>query len=138
MSEHDRITVRISGGVSGQVAAGRDIHQQYVRTEQTAVTEADRDQVRELVAALKELVAAEAPVDKREVALGQLDDLEDAVLDDEPDVGTLMHVRNWFRKRLPHLVGPVTKLIVNPVVGKVVEAAGDLAASEFRSMIEHL
>ena len=35
---------------------------------------------------------------------------------------------------LPKLAGAVTGLVVHPVVGKIVEAAGDVAASQFRKL----
>jgi hypothetical protein len=42
------------------------------------------------------------------------------------------YVKVWFGKNLPGLAGAVTGLIVNPVVGKLVEVAGDVLAAEFR------
>jgi hypothetical protein len=40
----------------------------------------------------------------------------------------------WFGKNLPTLAGSITGLIIHPVVGKIVEAAGELAASQFRAL----
>ena len=42
--------------------------------------------------------------------------------------------RAWFGKNLPALAGSITGLIIHPVVGKIVEAAGELAASQFRAL----
>lgn len=130
----DRITVRIGGGVSGQVAAGHDIRQTYVRTEAPAVTAADREAVLRLVEELKAKVAAQAPPEQRDAALERVDELGNAVIEEKPDLTTMDYVRKWFGKHLPKLAGAVTGLIINPVVGKVVEAAGDLVAAEFRQL----
>ena len=78
-------------------------------------------------------MAAEAPPAERAAALGRLDELGDAVVAETPEVSTLVYVRNWFAKHLPKLAGAVTGLIVHPLVGKVVEAAGDLVAEQFRN-----
>jgi hypothetical protein len=42
------------------------------------------------------------------------------------------YVKNWFGKHLPGLAGTVVGVLVHPVVGKLVEAAGDAAADEFK------
>jgi hypothetical protein len=129
----DRYNVRVRGDVSGQLAAGQNIQQLNVTHEpQTAVTDADLAEVRRLVGELKQKVAAEAPPEQRDAALERVDELQDAVVAEEPDVTTMDYVRRWFTKNLPKLAGAVTGLIVHPLVGRVVEAAGDLAASEFR------
>jgi hypothetical protein len=131
VSAEKRYVVKIDGGVSGQMAVGEHISQTNVRND--PVTEADRAAVRRLVEQLKEQVAAEAPPAERDAALGRLDELRDAVVAETPEVSTLIYVRNWFAKHLPKLAGAVTGLIVHPLVGKVVEAAGDLVAEQFRN-----
>jgi hypothetical protein len=129
----DRYTVRVGGDVSGQLAAGKDIHQVSVTHEpQAGATAADLAEVRRLVDELKQKVVAEAPPEQRDAALERVDELQEAVVAEEPDVTTMDYVRRWFGKNLPKLAGAVTGLIVHPLVGRVVEAAGDLAASEFR------
>ena len=133
----DDIRVTIGGSVTegGQVAAGRDISQSYVRTHTegaTPVTEADLADLRSAVEAVKAQIVAEAPPDQRAAALERIDELQEAVVAEEPDLTTLQYVRKWFGKNLPMLAGSVTGLIVHPVVGKIVEAAGDLAAGQFR------
>ncbi len=59
-------------------------------------------------------------------------ELESAVITAEPDLTTMEYLRNWFVKRLPSIAGAVTDVIVNPIVGKLVGAAGDSLAAEFR------
>ena len=51
---------------------------------------------------------------------------------EEPDLSVMEYVKGWFGKHLPQLAGAVASVVVHPVVGKVVGAAGDLAAAEFR------
>ena len=127
----DRYDVRVGG--DGQLAAGRNIRQvEVTHAPQAAVTDADLAEVRRLVDELKRKVAAEASPEQREAALERVDELQEAVVAGEPDVTTMDYVRRWFTKNLPRLAGAVTGLIVHPLVGHVVEAAGDVVASEFR------
>jgi hypothetical protein len=133
----DDITVSIGGSVheGGQVAAGRSISQNYVRTHTeraAAVTEADLAELRGAVESVKARILAEAPTDQQAAALERVAELEEAVVAEEPDLTTLQYVRKWFMKNLPTMAGSITGLIIHPVVGKIVEAAGDLAARQFR------
>ena len=50
----------------------------------------------------------------------------------EPDVSTMEYVKRWFTKNIPRLAGAVTSVVVNPIVGKIVEAAGEGLADEYR------
>ena len=45
---------------------------------------------------------------------------------------TMEYVKRWFVKNLPGLAEAVTGVVVHPIVGKLVEAAGDALAAEFR------
>jgi tetrahydromethanopterin S-methyltransferase subunit G len=115
----DDIRVSIGGSVreGGQVGVGRDISQSYVRTHTEGAA-----------------AVAEVPPDQQAAALERVDELQEAVVADEPDLTTLQYIRKWFGKNLPSLAGSVTGLIIHPVVGKIVEAAGDLAARQFREL----
>ena len=135
----DDIRVTIGGSVQegGQYGVGRNISQCYVRTHtegRTAVTEADLAELRSAIEAVKAQIVAEAPPDQQAAALERVDKLEEAVVAGKPDLTTLNRIRNWFGKNLPKLAGSVTGLIIHPVVGKIVEAAGDLAARQFREL----
>ena len=98
------------------------------------MTEADLAQLRSAVDEVRARVRAEAPPEQQAAALERVDEIEQAVVAEEPDLTTLQYVRNWFLKNLPKLAGAVTGLVVHPVVGKIVEAAGDVAASQFRKL----
>ncbi len=129
----DVISATISGDISGQVAVGKDITQtQVVGETGPAVTEEELAQLRQMLADLKAQVAAQAPPDKKEAALERVEELQEAVTAEKPDLTTMEYVRNWFVKHLPGLAGAVTSVVVHPIVGKLVEAAGDALAAEFR------
>ncbi len=127
------VTVSINGDITGQVAVGQNIHQaQSLRAGTLALTEAELKTLSELIAGLKQQVATEAPPDKKGPALERVSELEKAITDQKPDVSTMEYVRNWFVKNIPALAGTVTSLVVNPIVGKLVEAAGETIAQEFK------
>lgn len=129
----DVIRATISGDISGQVAVGKGITQiQTVGAAQPQVTEAELAELRQVLADLKAKVAAEAPPDKKDAALERVEELEEAVAAEEPDLSTMEYVKRWFVKNLPGLAGAVTSVVVHPIVGKLVEAAGDALAAEFR------
>jgi phage gp29-like protein len=128
--------VTIGGSVPGQVAIGNDINQRYVRIQNDVptVTESDLSALRQAVEEVKAQIVAEVPPDQQAAALERVDELQEAVVAKEPDLTTLQYVRKWFGKNLPTLAGSITGLIIHPVVGKIVEAAGELAASQFRAL----
>lgn len=132
----DYTSANITGDVSGQVAVGKNIAQ----TQQTApaeqLTDAERTQLQELFSSLKAQVAAAAPAGQQGAALERVEEFEEALTAEEPDLNTVQYVRNWFLKRLPTVAGLVTGVLVNPVVGKLVHSAGDVAAAELTRMLE--
>jgi hypothetical protein len=133
------ISVSIGGSVQegGQVGVGHDIHQTSVRTTtegRTPVTEADLAELRRAVEAVKAQIVAQVPQEQQAAALERVDELQEAVVTETLDLTTLQYVRAWFGKNVPKLAGSVTGLIIHPVVGKIVEAAGELAASQFRAL----
>jgi hypothetical protein len=131
--DRESVSATISGDVSGQVAVGSHIAQsQAVGAARTALTEADLASLRQVLADLKAQVAAEAPPDKKDAAVERVDELEAAVTAKEPDLSTMEYVRNWFAKNAPKLAGAVTSVVVHPIVGKAIEAAGDLVSAEYR------
>jgi len=132
----DRIEAEISGPVSdSQVIVGSRNTQVRVTQQAAPVTAAELAEVRALLAQLREQVAVAAPADQRQAAGERLDELEQAVLDPKPSQKTLTrleYARDWFVDHLPALAGTVTALVVNPIVGKLVQAGGDALAAEFR------
>jgi hypothetical protein len=128
----DVIHAEISGSVSGQVGVGKDITQTQIKGQRPAVTEAELIELRKMFSDLKARIEAEAPPEKKDAALERAQELEEAVTAKEPDLTTMQYVKQWFIKNLPTVAGAVTGIVVNPIVGKVVEAAGEGLAAQFR------
>jgi hypothetical protein len=120
------------GEHASQVAVGKDIHQQQV-SGAAQITQADLDQVQALFDQLKQQIEKQAPPDKKDAALERVTELQQEIGAKKPDLSTMEYVKNWFGKNLPALLGGVTSLLINPILGKVVEAAGGLAADALRN-----
>ncbi|WP_407562259.1 hypothetical protein [Streptomyces sp. 184] len=118
--------------VSGQVVTGRD----NVVTRTTGARNAAPVSQRELeilraeFARIRGLVPDDEPHAERAREL--LGELEEAATAPEPDLTTMDYVRRWFTRSLPALAGAVAGVVVHPVVGHLVEAAGGGLAEEFR------
>ncbi|MGI8594167.1 MAG: hypothetical protein ACR2ML_07370 [Solirubrobacteraceae bacterium] len=133
----DHISASFAGAtVPGTVAVGKDIRQsQAVGTMSTQITDAEIAEVRRAFADLRATVQAQAPEERREAALERVDELEAAVVTEEPDPTTAAYVKGWFAKNVPQLAGAVVSVVVHPVVGKLVEAAGEVVADQFRKLV---
>lgn len=128
----DSISANVSGNISGNVAVGKSITQtQHIGTRQE-VTEEDRLALQQLLSNLKAQIEAEAPADKKDAALERIDELTETITDEKPDLTAIDYIGKWFGKNLPQLAGYVVGVLVNPVVGKVVEATGEIAAGELK------
>ena len=125
------ISATINGNVSGQVAIGQNINQSHTEIHQ-ALTGVEMQELQQILARLKSQVEVEAPADKKASALERVDELEQAITEKKPDLSTMEYVKKWFGKHIPGLAGAVTAVVVNPLVGKLVEAAGGLVAADFK------
>jgi hypothetical protein len=117
------------------VAVGNRITQRQTVSQSPEVTAADRAELAELLTRLEQEVAAQAPPEKKTAALERTKELAEAVTAEKPDLSTLStmeYVKGWFVKHLPGLAGAVTGVVVHPIVGKLVAAAGDALSAEFR------
>jgi len=133
----NKTNITITGDVSGQIAVGENIGQtQSLQAGNSNLTEQELQTLSELIESLKQQVSSEAPPDKKEPALERVSELEQAITAEEPDISTMEYVKNWFIKNVPQLAGAVTGLVVNPIVGKLVEAAGETIAHEFKRRFE--
>ena len=134
MSEQDKTgrsyTAHISGGVSGQLIQGDGNVQVHTVSGAKEVTEADLAAVRVLIDELRAKVEAEAPPEKKGEALAQVEELKESIESKEPDLDRMGGVKSWFKRNLPALAGAVVSVVVNPIVGKVVEATGTGLAAE--------
>ena len=77
----------------------------------------------------------QAEPEQRDEALAQAGELERAVVA-EQDPGRIRTVLRWFKDHAPQLVATVVSVVVNPLVGKVVEGAGEAIADQFREVID--
>jgi hypothetical protein len=121
------ISGSVTGSTSGQVAIGTQIEQRQALgdTAVQALTEAEREQVRLAFAQLREQVVARAPDEQRTAAVERVEELQAAVFAEQPDLTTIQYITRWFRRNLPSLAGAVTSLVVHPLVGRLVQVAGD-------------
>jgi hypothetical protein len=117
MSRDDRIVIRIGGDMSGQFVLGDN----NVTTNISADRKLAKDLFDEVDGQLDD-----------ETARAQLVELQDAVLAEKPDVSRMVRVRDWFATHLPAMAAAVGKVIVHPVVVRLVNAAGDSVAAEFQ------
>ncbi len=118
------------GANSGQVAVGKNIHQVQQVGSGNQVTEDDLKQVQQLFAELKQQIELHSPPDKKDAAMERVSELQEEVKSDKPAISTFEYVRNWFLKNVPSLAGAVASVVLNPIVGKVVEAGGTIAANQ--------
>jgi hypothetical protein len=134
MSKQDKPTVNIrstiGGSASGQIATGQDITQ--IHTVAAPVSEAELAELRQAVDSLKTQVAQQAPPDKQAQAVQHLDELHQAVTAPRPELSTMEYVRNWFVKNIPTMAGAVTSIVLDPIVGRLVQAGGDVLAADFK------
>ena len=130
----DGVNVNIKGDVSGQVVVGNN-NRVIKNVNHPPVTPAELVELRKVISELRNTVQSEAPADKKDSALERVDELEQAVLEEKPDISTMEYVKNWFGKHLPGLAGTIVGVLVHPIVGKLVEAAGDAVADEFKKRL---
>ena len=125
------ISVTVDGNISGQVAVGQNIHQSKTEAP-SSITSQEIDELRQLLAQLRSKIESEAPADKKDAAMERVNELEQAITDRKPDLSTMEYVRNWFVKNLPGIAGAVVSVVVHPIVGKLVEVAGDTLTADFQ------
>ena len=126
----DHISATVSGQVSGQVAVGKQIDQHQVATTPgIPLSDAELIELRDAFAQLKRDVAAAVPDVECGGALERIDELQEAVTAVEPDLTTVQYVKQWFARKLPAVAGLVGSILIHPLVGRLIERAGDAAAA---------
>jgi hypothetical protein len=129
-NEAGNISSYIGGPVSGQAAIGHDITQ--IHTVVAPVSEAELAELRRDFDSLKAQVAQQAPPAKQASASERLDELHAAITAPTPELSTIEYVRNWFVKNLPAMAGAVTTIVLNPIVGRLVQTGGDVLVADFK------
>ena len=124
-------TVRgtVSNVSGGQVAIGGTVSQTSTTVSTQGPTEADIAALLQQFATLRTEVLADP--ETPDAAAEKLDELQAAVTAEKPELSTMEYVRDWFVKYAPKFAGAVTALVVNPIVGALVGAAGETLATEF-------
>jgi hypothetical protein len=123
--------------ISGKIAIGNNIVLGDLIGDAalSTVTDAERAQLRTAFSRLRTEVEAQAPDERRDAAVERVEELERAVFADQPDLTTIQYVTGWFRSNLPKLAGVVTGVVIHPIVGKLVQSAGEMLAGEFEELL---
>jgi hypothetical protein len=125
--------IHIEGDISGQIAIGNQINQtQSTQHIHMQISEADLQELHNLIEDLKQQIAATASPELKDKALERTSELEDAITAEKANLNTMEYVRDWFGRNLPKLAGAVSALVVHPIVGKIVEVSGEAVALEFK------
>ncbi len=127
------IKAEIGNVTQGQVAVGEDITQSQTVVNTSAPPTAE--ELKELTAEfakLKAQVERDAPPDVRDEAVRQTEALQQATIAEKPDVSVMASAKKWFLDHAPGLLGAVTSVVINPIVGKIVDSAGQAIANEYR------
>lgn len=122
------ISSTFRGDNSGQVAVGTDIRQQQTIGADVAITDEDRQEMRQLLEELKSRIAAEVPEADQAAAQLTVTTLEKEVAKEAPSPSAIQLAINWVKENIPTMATWVGSAMVSPFVRKVVEAAGAVAA----------
>ncbi len=121
----------------GDVSHGQVVIGDYnTVTQNVGLSPEEAAKLRGVFEGLRSSVEEEAPPERRAQAVAQAEELERAVVSERPDVGRMRTVLRWFRDNAPQLAGAVVSVVVNPLVGKVVEGAGEALADQFNQMVK--
>jgi hypothetical protein len=105
-------------------------------SQRVGLTPQETAELRAAFSDMRTEVAREAPPERRDEALAQADELERAVVAERPEPDRIRTVLRWFRDNAPQLAGAVVSVVINPLVGKVVEGAGEAIADQFREVVK--
>jgi hypothetical protein len=105
-------------------------------SQRVGLTPQETAELRTAFSDMRTTVARGAPPERRDEALAKADELERAVVAEQPDPGRIRTVLRWFRDNAPQLAGAVVSVVINPLVGKVVEGAGEAIANQFREVVK--
>lgn len=129
-SSSDTITANISGiGSGAQVAVGKQIRQ-TIRQAPSGQSVSDVAEVSRLLNQLKsELAGLEIAEHKKIIGQEFVTQLEEELTkkEQQPDGSVIKVAGNWLLKNIPAITSTLAAIFLSPVVGKVVEAAGDIA-----------
>lgn len=82
----------------------------------------------------KEIKSA-TPKEIQPKAQEQAEQLKEEVLSEKPDPTIIEQAKSWFITNLPAVIGTVTSIVSHPIVGKLVESAGEYTLKNFRERL---
>jgi hypothetical protein len=127
------ISISVGGNNLGAIWSGNQ-NRVIINTKTGAATTLSPEDIRALtvtMTTLRDQIAAQIPAAQRAAALQEVDKLQDAILP-QPKISRMAEVRDWFLKNAPAVLGALTAVFTNPIIGKIVEAGGEMAAGAFR------
>ncbi|MEA2213645.1 MAG: hypothetical protein QOF83_3593 [Solirubrobacteraceae bacterium] len=130
-SSAHKFNIQIGTVSESQVAVG----DYNTISQRIGLTPAETAQLQSLFQDLRSSVSAQAPPAVQADAETRVRELEDALVAGEPDPGTVRRVLRWFKANAPQLAGAVVSVVINPLVGKVVEGAGTAMAERIQQAI---
>jgi hypothetical protein len=123
----------------GNVTNSQFVTGDYNHVEQTiGLSPEDVAALRGVFADLRANVAAEVDPGQQQEALTEVAELERSLVTKTPDPGRVRKALRWFREHAPQLAGTVLSVVVHPLVGKVVEGAGEAVAKHVREAAEEI
>lgn len=129
-SVSDSGSVVISGGSVSQVFTPKQeevlksvAKPEEIKTLETKFTELDKE------------IEAATPKEIQPEAQEQAEQLKKEVLSEKPDPTILEQAKGWFVSNLPAVLGTVTSILTHPIVGKLVESAGEYTLKNFRERL---
>ncbi|GFH36026.1 hypothetical protein [Streptomyces pacificus] len=119
---------RVSGGIGAPT--GPD----------SAVTSEQVQELRDEFARVRGLIEEADGAGEREkgAAADRLEELEESITGDQPDVRTMTKVHAWFAQRLPAVLGAVSSLLLHPTAALLAQAAGEDVAARFGELLQSL
>jgi len=128
----------VSEGASVEVSSTK-VNQIFTANQRSALKKVGtKEEVESLEEGFQELnreVEEQAPSELQPEAKEQTGQLITALTNEAPDVSAMEKVKTWFVDNLPSLLGTLTGILTHPIVGKLVEAAGEFTLSQFRKRL---
>lgn len=129
-----------SAGPGSTVIVGGETAQQSFDARQQAslarpLTPEEIASLADAFRSLDKQIEQDAPAERKEEARQQVEQLKEAVAAEKPDVPAMEKARGWFVENLPAMLGAVTSILTHPIVGKLVEAAGEFTLDQFRQRL---
>ena len=128
----------VSKGATSVISAG-DIGQVFTESQssnlQNVGSREDLQSFVDMLSNFQQQIETTAPEQLQAASKEQAEKLKDQVTSKKPDVTTIEKIKVWFAKNLPGMLGMLTGILTHPIVGKLVEAAGEYTLGQFRERL---